>query len=88
MKMWILTADGKNLMLAKRFKVEKNIGGKKDQKWAVTAYGDMSSLDGIVIAAHFPDEKTALDELMKISKAIEDGQKFYRFEETEYNRYA
>lgn len=89
MKIWILSADGKNLILASRFSVTKNIGGKKEQKWAVTAYTDAEGIDGGAIAAgYYPDEKLAQDELRKIAGAIKEGSQFYKFEETEYNRYA
>ncbi|MBR4318429.1 MAG: hypothetical protein IKP69_00065 [Oscillospiraceae bacterium] len=52
--------------------VQKNIGGKKEEKFCI-ACGELGSY----IIGTYPDEKLALDELSKIFSAIEEGKTSY-----------
>ncbi len=74
--MFILTQNKKTLIECVRLAVTKNFGGGKEEKFALicyTYYGEG------VIAATFPDEKTAADALEKVTQAIAAGEKVYRF---------
>lgn len=79
--MWILSSDGKSLVDASYFKIEKNLGGK-DQKYAISAYSQTTTavtLTGAV-CAYFPDENKAKDELDRVIAALEENpDKVYRF---------
>lgn len=76
--MYILSMDGKTLIKATTLSVTKNFGGKKEQKFAIAAEreGQLTA----VVAAVFPDEKTAIDALEKAFQAFADGAKAYRFQ--------
>ena len=74
--MLIFSRDGKTIIKAKSLSVQKNLGGKKEEKYVITAWG--GELSGVCVAT-FPDEKTALDALEKAFAAFENGAKTYRF---------
>lgn len=80
--MWILNGEGKELVDAKYFSVQKNIGGK-DKKFAVVAFSKttaLANLSGSVICAYFPDEERAMAELNKIAAFFEENpDKVYKF---------
>lgn len=80
--MWILSSDGKDLVDATYFKIQKNLGGK-DQKYAIVAYSQTTAsvtLAGTV-CAYFPEENKAKDELDKVIAALEENPgKVYRFD--------
>lgn len=74
--MLVYSQDRKNVVDAKLLQVQRVIGGTKSSKYAIMAFGEST---GQVIAAQFPDEKTALDTLEKVFQAFESGAKSYRF---------
>lgn len=74
--MLIYSQDKKSVVDARLLQVQRNIGGGKDAKYAVVAFGEST---GQVIAAQFADEKTALDVLEKAFQAFESGAASYRF---------
>ncbi len=81
--MWILSSDGKDLVDASYFKIQKNLGGK-DQKYAIVAYSMTTASVTMAgaVCAYFPDEnkaKDALDEVIAALQAYPD--RVYRFDE-------
>lgn len=74
--MLIFSQDKKNVINANLFQIQRTIGGSKDAKYAIMAFGEST---GEVIAAQFADEKTAADSLEKAFQAFESGAKTYRF---------
>ena len=74
--MLVFSHDGKTIIKAKSLSVQRNIGGKKDEKFSIIAWG--GEISGVSLAL-FPDEKTALDALEKAFAAFENGAKAYRF---------
>ena len=74
--MLVFSRDGKTIIKAKSLTVQKNIAGKKDEKYSITAWS--GEISGVSVAV-FPDEKTALDALEKAFAAFENGAKTYRF---------
>ncbi|MDE6726130.1 MAG: hypothetical protein K2J79_11060 [Ruminiclostridium sp.] len=79
--MWVLTSDGKDLIDASYFKIQKNLGSK-DQKYAIVAYSMTTAsvtMSGAV-CAYFPDENKAKDELDKVIAFLEENPgKVYKF---------
>lgn len=73
--MLVYSQNKKNIVDAKSLEVQRVIGGTKSSKYAIMAFGESTQ----VIAAQFPDEKTALDTLEKVFQAFESGAKSYRF---------
>lgn len=70
--MWIVTHDGKHLVDAKHFSIEKNLGAK-DKKFAICAHPrDEGTLTGSVICGYYPSEESAYCDLMKIKDEIEE----------------
>ena len=75
--MIIFAQDKKNLVDCVRVSIEKNIGGKKNEKYLLIGWNSMaSSLPPPTLGA-YADEKTAMDELEKIYAAFESGAKTY-----------
>ena len=75
--MLIYSHDGKTIIKAKSLTIQKKLAGKKDEKFAITAWS--GEISGVSVAL-FPDEKTALDALEKVFAAFEGGAKTYRFQ--------
>lgn len=76
--MLIYTQDRKNIVDARLFMVQRNIGGGKDGKYMIIACA--SGIGGQAIAGAYPDEKTAMDALEKVYAAFADGAKTYKFD--------
>lgn len=74
--MLIFTQDRKCVVKARTLQIQRNIGGGKDGKYMISACPEGL---GTVIAAAFPDEKTALDALEKAFRAFADGAPSYCF---------
>lgn len=74
--MLIFTQDKKSIVKARTLQIQRNIGGGKDGKYMISACPEGV---GAVIAATFPDEKTALDALEKAFRAFADGASSYCF---------
>ena len=74
--MLVFSHDGKTIIKAKSLTIQKNLAGKKDEKYVITAWG--GELSGVCVAT-FSDEKTALDALEKAFAAFENGARTYRF---------
>ena len=74
--MLIFTQDRKCVVRARTLQIQRNIGGGKDGKYMISACPEGP---GTVIAAMFPDEKTALDALEKAFRAFADGASSYCF---------
>lgn len=74
--MLIYSQDRKSVIDARLLQVQRIIGGKKDAKYVILAFGEST---GEIIASQFVDEKTALDALEKAFQAFEGGAKTYRF---------
>ena len=74
--MWIRTNDKKNLLDANRFDIQKNIGGKKEEKWVIVAYSTSKFRDGGVICAGFADKESAYGALDKVSDAIRSQENY------------
>lgn len=74
--------DQKELCDAKYFKIQKNVGGGKDKKWALVAYSQTTSsvtLTGL-ICAYFSEEDRAIAELERVAAFTEENPgKVYRF---------
>ena len=75
--MLIMSYDRKKIIKARSLEVSKNYGGKKDEKWVISAAANEFTT---VVAAVFSDEKMAVDALEKAFLAFEDGAKCYRFD--------
>ena len=74
--MLVFSNDGKTIIKAKSLTVQKNLTGKNNEKYTITAWsGDIS---GVAVAT-FPNEKTAIDTLEKVFAAFENGARTYRF---------
>lgn len=76
--MLIYAQDRKNVVDARLFAVQRNIGGGKDGKYMIIAWAE--GMSGQVIAGAYPDEKTAMDALEKVYAAFADGAKAYKFD--------
>lgn len=80
--MWILNGEGKELVDAKYFSVQKNVGGK-DKKFVLVAYSRTTALvnmSGGVVCAYFPDEERAVAELNRVVAFFEENpDKIYKF---------
>lgn len=76
--MYILSMDGKTLIKATTLHVTKNFGGKKEEKFAISA--EREGHLAAVVAAAYPEEKIAVDALEKAFQAFADGAKAYRFQ--------
>lgn len=74
--MLIYSSDKKSVVEARLLQVQRNIGGGKDGKYMIIAYPEGM---GTVIAATFPDEKTATDALEKAFRAFAEGALSYIF---------
>ncbi len=74
--MFIVSHDKKTLIECVRLNITRNIGGGKEEKFALVCSAYFG--EGAV-AATFPDEKTAADALEKVTQAIAAGEKVYRF---------
>lgn len=78
--MWIVTHDGKHLVDAKHFSIEKNLGSK-EKKFAVCAHlNDSQTVTGTVVCAYYPSEQSAFSDLMRLKEAIEaKSDKVFQF---------
>lgn len=74
--MIIFSQDRKTLVDTNMVTVNKNIGGKKDEKYCLVGWATGVRLDVPTLGA-YPDEKSAIDELEKICAAFTDGAKTY-----------
>lgn len=77
--MLIFSQDKKNIIEAKQLQIQRNLGGGKDGKFIILANSAGIGSTISMIAAAFPDEKTALDALEKAYKAFADGAKSFDF---------
>ena len=77
--MLIFSRDRKCVIDAKVIQVTRNLGGGKDGKYIISAECT-GGLSAPVVAAQFPDEKTAIDALEKAYAAFADGAKAYKFD--------
>lgn len=75
--MLIFTQDKKSIVKARTLQIQRNIGGGKDGKYMISACPE--GVGAVVIAAAFPDEKTALDVLEKAFRAFAGGASSYSF---------
>lgn len=76
--MLIYSLDRKKIIKARSLSVEKNMTTKKEEKYAIVAE-NIAGLSA-VIAALYPDEKTATDALEKAYQAFAGGAKAYKFD--------
>ncbi len=80
--MWILNGEGKELVDAKYFSVQKNVGGK-DKKFALIAFSKttaLANMSGGVTCAYYPDEERAIAELNRVIAFFEENPgKVYKF---------
>lgn len=76
--MLIYSLDRKKIIKARSLSVEKNMTTKKEEKYAIVAENNAGF--SAVIAALYPDEKTAVDALEKAYQAFADGAKAYKFD--------
>ena len=79
--MWVMCADSKALCFVKKFKIEKEYGGK-DKKYALVGFINIEhEVNPTVICAYFQDEDKAVDALEKVCQFLEETpQKVYRFD--------
>lgn len=70
--MIVLSQDKTRFGEYKQFLVDKNFGGKKDQKYCIMGVGTQSDVLG-----YYPTEKQALDEFNKIFQAWKNGEAVY-----------
>lgn len=76
--MIIFAQDRKTLIDASMVTINKNIGGKKDEKYFLIGWGaGIGSALSTPTLGKYPDEKTAMDELEKIYAAFEAGAATY-----------
>lgn len=76
--MLIYSNDKKSVVEASMLQVQRNIGGGKDGKYMIIDCSDRMGT-AVVIAATFPDEKTAVDALEKAFRAFSEGALSYCF---------
>lgn len=80
--MWVLNGEGKELVDAQYFSIQKNIGGK-DKKFALCAYSKTTALvnmSGAVVCAYFSEEESARRELERVIAFFEENPgKVYKF---------
>ena len=77
--MIIFAQDRKTLVDATMVTINKNIGGKKDEKYFLIAWSTGIKLD-VPTVGKYPDEESAMAELEKIYSAFEAGAKTYKVE--------
>lgn len=78
--MLIFSNDRKRVMECTTLGITRNIGAKKEEKYAITGTtGFSGSLEGSYTLAFFPDEKSAMDELEKAYNAFAEGAASYKF---------
>lgn len=77
-----MDCERKNLIDAKFFSVNKNIGGGKDKKWTISAFSQTSAavtLTGVTCAC-FSEEDRAIAELERVAAFAEENPgKVYKF---------
>ena len=76
--MFLLTQDKHDLLQFSRVTISRNIGGKRDAKFALCAYviGSDSSLNYVTIGL-YADEDAAAAELARITEALHTGKTVY-----------
>lgn len=74
--MIIFAQNKKTLVDCDKISVERNIGGKKDEKYSLVGWVGATGLTTPTLGA-YPDEKTAMDELEKICAAFSEGARIY-----------
>ena len=75
--MIIFAQDRKTLIDTNMVTINKNIGGKKDEKYYLVGWGHTPSAMTTPTLGKYADEKSAMDELEKIYAAFESGAKTY-----------
>ena len=78
--MIIFAQDKKNIVDCARITIEKNIGGKKDEKYFIVGRVRGVVMNPTSTLGKFSDEESAMAELEKIYVAFEAGTKTYRVE--------
>lgn len=78
--MIILTQNKKSIIDCNRITIEKNIGGKKDEKFMLVGWvSAISNLTTPTLGA-YPDEASAMAELEKIYSAFANGANAYQIQ--------
>lgn len=78
--MLIFAQDKKSIIDCNRITIEKNIGGKKDEKFMLVGWGiGIANLTTPTLAA-YPDEASAMAELEKIYSAFANGANAYQIQ--------
>ena len=77
--MLVYSFDRKIIVKARQLQVQKSIGGKKEAKYVIVAFGG-GGIGEVVAVAQFAEEKLAMDALEKAYQAFADGAKCYRFD--------
>lgn len=72
--MYVMTEDGKWILDATDFSVERNIGGKKG-KFVIIAHVRSQTLSQPILS-YWPDEEAAKVELQRIWKALTAGETY------------
>ncbi len=75
--MLIFSYDKKNLMDCVRVSVEKNLGGKKDEKYFLVGWGMGIGNLSTPTLGKYSDEESAKAELEKIYEAFANGATAY-----------
>ena len=75
--MLIFSYDKKNLMDCVRVSIEKNIGGKKDEKFLLIGWGYTVAALSTPTLGKYPDEESAKAELERIYEAFANGATAY-----------
>ncbi len=78
--MLIFAQDKKSIIDCSRITIEKNIGGKKDEKYLLVGW--MSALSNLTTPTlgAYPDEESAMAELEKIYSAFANGANAYQIQ--------
>lgn len=75
--MLIFSYDKKSLIDCARISVEKNLGGKKDEKFFLVGWGLGIANLATPTLGKYPDEESAKAELEKIYEAFANGATAY-----------
>ena len=76
--MYILSYDKKALGKYRTIRIERNLGGKKQEKYLI--YGCAQDSMPVTLAK-FPTEEAAKDELLNIAAAMQNGNAVYAMPE-------
>ena len=78
--MFVMTHDGKQILQARCFRVERTIGSKLG-KFGIVIGCETAGMETPVLS-YFPDEASAIEEMKKVWAAMLAGEQYYRSEKS------